>query len=395
MNLRTALVASLLLTARLAAASPTTSDGWYEEGQTQYTLGNFDKAVDAFKKGFELETSDQKKPSYLYNIAQAYRQANDCKNAVFFYKRFLAMKANDTAKPLKPETKADVDGWVKDGEACMKQQDALRNRAPDGTVKPGDDGSKKPPDDVVKPPPVKPPPVKPPPVKPVETTAAKPVETTAAKPVESTAAKPVETTVAVRDTGADASAHVSVRGPAPAAPHLLSVRLLGGGSKMSAGDLTFGILGTGTLLAGYPIAINDKLTLEAGAGLTFAQASFDNMTTGNTESNKMWGVFANAGVRYAATPKIGVRGDLGLGALVMSGLDHDGNVFTEDGVGATGALSMVHARVAASVDYLITDTLAVTLTPIAFGYSPAKSGLRSDISSITSLDFMVGLGYRM
>ncbi len=379
MNLRTALVASLLLTARLASASPTTSDGWYEEGQTQYTLGNFDKAVDAFKKGFELETSDQKKPSYLYNIAQAYRQANDCKNAVFFYKRFLAMKANDTAKPLKPETKADVDGWVKDGEACMKQQDDLRNKAPDGTVKPGDDGSKRPPADAVKPPPVKPPPVKP-----ADTTAAKPVDTG---------------TVAVHDTdtvtGPDTSAHVSIDGPQPAAPHLLSVRLLGGGSKMSAGHLSFGILGTGTLLAGYPIAINDKLTLEAGAGLTFTQASFDNMTTGTTESSKMFGLFANAGLRYAVAPKVAVRGDVGAGLLVLSGLGDDGNVFTQGGVGTTGALSMFHARVALSADYLVTNALAITVTPIAFGYSPAKSGLRSDISSITSIDFMLGLGYRM
>ena len=385
MNLRTALVASLLLTARLAAASPTTSDGWYEEGQTQYTLGNFDKAVDAFKKGFELETADQKKPSYLYNIAQAYRQANDCKNSVFFYKRFLAMKANDTAKPLKPETKSDVDGWIKDGEACMKQQDDLRNKAPDGTVKPGDDGSKKPPVDAVKPPPLKPPPVKPPPVKPVDTTAAKPGDTG---------------TVAVHDTdttttGPDTSAQSSSEGPPPAAPHLLSVRLLGGGSKMSAGDLSFGILGTGTLLAGYPIAISDKLTIEAGAGLTFTQASFDNMTTGTTQSSKMFGLFANAGLRYAVAPKVAIRGDLGAGVLVLSGLGDNGNVFTQGGVGTTGALSMFHARVALSADYLVTDALAVTVTPIAFGYSPAKSGLRSDISSITSIDFMIGLGYRM
>jgi len=46
-------------------------------------------------------------------------------------------------------------------------------------------------------------------------------------------------------------------------------------------------------------------------------------------------------------------------------------------------------------DYAITPNIVATLTPIAFGYSPAKEGLRSDISSILRLDVMAGVGYRM
>ena len=33
-------------------------------------------------------------------------------------------------------------------------------------------------------------------------------------------------------------------------------------------------------------------------------------------------------------------------------------------------------------------------TPVAFTYSPPKGGLASDIDSITSIDFMIGIGYR-
>ena len=36
-------------------------DDWYKEGETQYNLGNFDKAADAFKQGFALETVESKK----------------------------------------------------------------------------------------------------------------------------------------------------------------------------------------------------------------------------------------------------------------------------------------------------------------------------------------------
>ena len=37
----------------LAVAQPKTADDWYKEGETQYNLGNFDKAADAFKQGFD------------------------------------------------------------------------------------------------------------------------------------------------------------------------------------------------------------------------------------------------------------------------------------------------------------------------------------------------------
>jgi hypothetical protein len=43
----------------------------------------------------------------------------------------------------------------------------------------------------------------------------------------------------------------------------------------------------------------------------------------------------------------------------------------------------------------VTPNVLVTVAPFAFAYSPAKSGLRDDISNITSMQFMAGVGYRM
>ena len=56
---------------------------------------------------------------------------------------------------------------------------------------------------------------------------------------------------------------------------------------------------------------------------------------------------------------------------------------------------MLHVRVGVSADYAFTPNLLATVTPFAFSYSPAKSGLVDSVKSFTAIDFMVGLGYRM
>ncbi|HMG23638.1 MAG TPA: tetratricopeptide repeat protein, partial [Kofleriaceae bacterium] len=101
--------AVVLLMPVLAWAEPKSADDWYKEGENQYNLGNFDKAVDAFKQAFSLENNESRKAVYLFNVAQSYRQANDCKNAYFFYKRFLSLKDADTSKPLPATTRKQVE----------------------------------------------------------------------------------------------------------------------------------------------------------------------------------------------------------------------------------------------------------------------------------------------
>src|SRR3954470_25057481 len=88
------------------AGDPTTADGWYTEGSNQYDLQNWDKAIDAFKKGAELEPDATKKSAYLYNIGQAFGQRGlpgDCAKAEFYYKRYLDLRDQPGSKPLTPE----------------------------------------------------------------------------------------------------------------------------------------------------------------------------------------------------------------------------------------------------------------------------------------------------
>jgi hypothetical protein len=90
-----------------------------------------------------------------------------------------------------------------------------------------------------------------------------------------------------------------------------------------------------------------------------------------------------------------LRGDLGIGANVFGGISDMGNPFTQNGAATTGALGMLAVRVGVAADYMVTPNVLITVAPIAFTYSPAKDGLRSDIKSLTRLDFMLGVGYRM
>ena len=50
-----ALVVAAVLAPALALAQPKTADEWYKEGETQYNLGDFDKAAEAFKQGFQTQ----------------------------------------------------------------------------------------------------------------------------------------------------------------------------------------------------------------------------------------------------------------------------------------------------------------------------------------------------
>ncbi len=359
---RVVLCAGLVWSA-LALAEPRSADDWYKEGETQYNLGNFEKAADAFKQGFTLESVESKKPAYLYNVAQAYRQGNRCKDAGFFYKRYLSLKEQDTAKPLKPEKRTEIEGWIAELETCEKTQDSIAKKTPDSTI----------PLSTNKP----------------TTTGATTVTPPPARPTTTAQVEPAAETGALVDSG-------EVHAEAPGTPpRLLSARFEAGVGKVSAGDLTMPIQATFDLFVGYPIAVSPKLTIDLGGNFTFTPVPYTNAGTGQKKTGTFISALADVGATYAVASKIGVRVDVGAGVLTFGGISDPGNPFTEMGAGTSGTLAMFAVRAGLSLDYAVTPNVLVTLTPIAFSYSPAKSGLRDDIKSLTRLDFMVGLGYRM
>ncbi len=367
-----------VLWSALAFAEPKSADDWYKEGETQYNLGNFDKAADAFKQGYALESVDSKKPAYLYNVAQAYRQGKKCKDAGFFYKRYLSLKEQDTAKPLKAEKRTEIEGWIAELDECEKSQDSIAKKTPDTTMPAGPTTTTKPTPPTIK------------------TTTKTTTPTTATTTPAPTTTAQVETgtstTTEPSDDGDGGDVHASATG---AAPTLISARFTGGVAKISAGALTVPVEPTFDLFVGYPIAVSPVLTIEVGGNFTFTPVPYTNAATMQKKTGTLISALADVGATYAVAPKIGIRADVGLGVLALGGISDPGNPFTQMGAGTTGSLAMFAVRAGLSGDYAVTPNVVVTITPIAFTYSPAKSGLRDDIKSLTRLDFMLGLGYRM
>ena len=380
-GIRSVVLCAAVLLPAIAVAEPKTADDWYTEGETQYNLGNFDKAADAFKQGYALESVDNKKPAYLYNVAQAYRQARKCKDASFFYKRYLSLKDQDTAKPLNPDKRKEIEGWIAELDECEKSQDAIANKRPDSTMPPNGNPT---------------------------TTGTGTGTTGTGTTGTKTGTGTTTTTTTTANTGSGSGTKVADSGEGGddddsgggihtavtvGQPKMVSLRFTAGISKISAGDLTVPVEPTFNLFGGYPIPLNPQLSIEVGADLNFTPVPYSN-AMGEKKTGQFIGVLADAGIVYAATPKIGVRGDVGIGANVFGGISEMGNPFTQNGASTTGALGMLAVRIGVAGDYAVTPNVLITLSP-AFTYSPAKDGLRSDIKSLTRLDFMLGVGYRM
>ena len=81
-----AVLAGLLCAAPVRAEGPAASaKDLYLQGQKYYDLGEFERAIELFKRSYEVEA----RPQLLFNIAQAYRFAGNPERAHFFYNAFL------------------------------------------------------------------------------------------------------------------------------------------------------------------------------------------------------------------------------------------------------------------------------------------------------------------
>src|SRR5262249_38245523 len=102
----------------------------YEKGLTHYNLGEFDPAVDEFKKAYELSSA----PGLLFNIAQVYRAKEDYKQALYFYRTYLRLQ------PDAPN-RADVEARIADLEKMVAEKQRLQEAPPKETISPTGESS--------------------------------------------------------------------------------------------------------------------------------------------------------------------------------------------------------------------------------------------------------------
>jgi tetratricopeptide (TPR) repeat protein len=76
-----------------------------------YQLAEYDQAITDFKEAYRLSEN----PDFLFNIAQAYRLKNDCREASTFYKNYLRNAPN-------PPNAAKVRERIAEMDACAATQ---------------------------------------------------------------------------------------------------------------------------------------------------------------------------------------------------------------------------------------------------------------------------------
>jgi tetratricopeptide (TPR) repeat protein len=82
-----------------------------EAGRRAYNTGEFDRAIDAWKAGYDISGEAY----FLYNIAQAHKKKDDYEKAIFFYKSFLRADPEN-------EKREKIEGWINELQAKWDQK---------------------------------------------------------------------------------------------------------------------------------------------------------------------------------------------------------------------------------------------------------------------------------
>jgi tetratricopeptide (TPR) repeat protein len=83
------------------AAVEETARAHHEQGRLSASAGRYETAIAEYRRAYELKAD----PSFLYDIAEAYRGLGVPERAVFFYRRYLSTHTNP---PNRPEVESQI-----------------------------------------------------------------------------------------------------------------------------------------------------------------------------------------------------------------------------------------------------------------------------------------------
>ncbi|MCG8422609.1 MAG: tetratricopeptide repeat protein [Proteobacteria bacterium] len=347
----------------------------FKQGKTQYDLGNFEEAIDVFKRAYRLSPY----PNLLYNIAQAYRQMGDCQ-ALFFYKRYLSIAGK------KARNRTLVESRINElNQTCQAMED-LKEKPPPGAMSPDENSGDY--DTAVADSSVE--------VGGDDADSPNNWGTVVADAAGQSSQKRGENLVENRDVRGknpdDAQLGVNETKAIEGSYLVSSVEF--GPAFLDIGELDIGgqYLTVGLGVA-YPLSLG-RAGVDIGGLFTYTPIDWSN----NQEMSGtvgMWGALFHVGARYWVLDKLAVRGHLGVGIMVLTDLD-EGNVFLNTGDRVDGAgITMFNVRVSVGLDYLVTDNIMLTASPFAFSHSPVKADLRDGIEAFNRIEITAGLGYRL
>ena len=96
----------------------------FTEGTASFNLGQWDKAIEAWQKGYQLKQD----PIFLYNIGQAYRKAENFERAIFFYKNYLR-------NAPKAPNREEVEQWIDQLQKLLEEQRRAKTAPPEDAMK--------------------------------------------------------------------------------------------------------------------------------------------------------------------------------------------------------------------------------------------------------------------
>ncbi len=118
--------------ARAAPSAEAQAKELFFQGNTQYKLSNFEKALDLFRRSLALVS----RPNTVFNIAQCYRNLKNAEKALFYYKLYLSEW--ERFKPgTAPPNAGEVKGHITGLEAEIKAAEMGKLKAP-GETPPGE-----------------------------------------------------------------------------------------------------------------------------------------------------------------------------------------------------------------------------------------------------------------
>jgi tetratricopeptide (TPR) repeat protein len=114
--MKTAIVAAVLAVLHHGSAQAESAEELFDEGQHAYDANDYARAIDRWESSYQLS----KEPGLLFNIAQAYRRAGNCTQALSSYRQFVTADPTSDRRPLADELVREL------AASCGSSQHAAR-----------------------------------------------------------------------------------------------------------------------------------------------------------------------------------------------------------------------------------------------------------------------------
>ncbi len=308
----------------------------YREGQAAAQEGDWEEALDAWKSAYEIEPSSV----ILFSIGQAYRSLDECESALYVFEEYLA------------EDEAQFREMAEEGVLELEGRCEPASPWPEPDPSPTDDNG---------------------------------------NGNGNGEGDDTDDNGGVGENGPTRSP-VKPEPGAARSPKQVVVTAEAGPSLGGFGDRDVGVLSAFRLAVSHPIDLGD---FEVQAGAATAMTPIPWRSGGESGTALLTGLVASGAARYPLLDELFLRGELGLGAQILSGIADSGTMFIDPGLTVTGALTLFHMRAQLGAEYEITPDVAISASPVALSFSPHRSGIHEEIGSILRFESLVGLTLRL